>query len=123
MPAFAPPADLGANCQYPPSQDAATKPVEPPPSGRVSTTPGRSATISTNYGDIGIKLATNESPCTVNSFVSLVKQQFYNNTLVHPAGYPAQIRLAAVRRHRERRHRRPGVQRCRRVPGRPVPAR
>ncbi|BBZ44754.1 protein kinase domain-containing protein [Mycobacterium parmense] len=80
MPAFAPPADLGANCQYPPSQDAATKPVEPPPSGRVSTTPGRSATISTNYGDIGIKLATNESPCTVNSFVSLVKQQFYNNT-------------------------------------------
>jgi cyclophilin family peptidyl-prolyl cis-trans isomerase len=81
LPAFAPPPDLGANCQYPPSPDPASKPVNPPPSGRVSTEPAQiHATVSTNFGDIGIQLANNESPCTVNSFVSLAKQGFFDNT-------------------------------------------
>ncbi|OBG95188.1 protein kinase [Mycobacterium sp. E3251] len=81
LPAFAPPADLGANCQYPSAPDAVVKPVSPPPTGRVSTEPAQiPATVSTNLGDIGIELANNESPCTVNSFVSLAKQQFFDNT-------------------------------------------
>lgn len=81
MAAFASSPDLGANCQYPPSQDPASRPVNPPPSGKVSTSPAQiSATISTNLGDIGIQLANSESPCTVNSFLSLVQQQFFNNT-------------------------------------------
>jgi eukaryotic-like serine/threonine-protein kinase len=81
LPAFAPPPDLGANCQYPASPDAATKPVNPPPSGRVSTDPAViHAVISTNVGEIGIQLANGKSPCTVNSFTSLVRQQFFNNT-------------------------------------------
>ncbi len=81
LPAFAPPADPGADCQYPPSQDPVSKPVNPPPSGRVSTSPAEiSATISTNFGDIGIHLDNAKSPCTVNSFTSLVRQQFFNNT-------------------------------------------
>ncbi|ORX00650.1 protein kinase [Mycobacterium triplex] len=85
LPAFAPPPDLGANCQYQPvgndSVDASPKPVNLPPSGRVATTPARiPATISTNFGDVGIELANNESPCTVNSFVSLVRQQFFDGT-------------------------------------------
>ncbi len=81
LPAFVPPADLGANCQYPPAPDQSVKPVKPPRSGKVSTDPAQiSATISTNFGDIGIQLANNESPCTVNSFVSLAQQQFFNGT-------------------------------------------
>ena len=81
LPAFAAPPDLGANCQYPASPDAATKPVTPPPSGRVPTDPAEvHATISTNFGEIGIQLANAKSPCTVNSFTSLVRQQFFNNT-------------------------------------------
>ncbi|WP_425411989.1 protein kinase domain-containing protein [Mycobacterium genavense] len=85
LPAFAPPSDLGANCQYQPvgndSVDASPKPVNLPPSGRLSTTPAQiPATISTNFGDIGIELANGESPCTVNSFVSLVHQQFFDGT-------------------------------------------
>jgi cyclophilin family peptidyl-prolyl cis-trans isomerase len=81
LPAFAPPADLGANCQYPPAADPAGKPVNPPPSGAVSTDPPQiHATIATNFGDIGIQLANDESPCTVNSFVSLARQQFFDNT-------------------------------------------
>ncbi|OBH03958.1 protein kinase [Mycobacterium sp. E2699] len=81
LPAFAPPPGLGANCQYRPAPDPASKPATPPPSGRVSTEPAQiHATISTNFGDIGIQLANNESPCAVNSFVSLAKQGFFDNT-------------------------------------------
>ncbi|MEZ0353122.1 protein kinase [Mycobacterium sp. pR1184] len=81
LPAFAPPPDLGANCQYPASQDASVKPVNPPPSGKISTDPPViRATISTNVGDIGIALDNAKAPCTVNSFVSLAKQQFFNGT-------------------------------------------
>ncbi|WP_445160877.1 protein kinase domain-containing protein [Mycobacterium sp. Dal123C01] len=81
LPAFAPPPDLGANCQYPPTQDQALKPANPPPDGRVSTDPPViRATISTNVGDIGIALDNAKAPCTVNSFVNLVKQQFFNGS-------------------------------------------
>ena len=81
LPAFAPPADPGANCQYPASQDPSVKQVNPPPSGRVSTSPPViRATISTNVGDIGIELDNARAPCTVNSFISLAQQQFFNGT-------------------------------------------
>lgn len=81
LPAFAPAADLGANCQYRPVPDPVSRAVNPPPSGRVSTTPAQiGAVISTNFGDISLQLANSESPCTVNSFVSLTKQQFVDNT-------------------------------------------
>jgi serine/threonine protein kinase len=81
LPAFAPPADLGANCQYPATQESPSKPVNPPPSGKISTDPPViNATISTNVGDIGIQLDNAKAPCTVNSFVSLAKQQFFNDT-------------------------------------------
>ncbi|WP_077081572.1 protein kinase domain-containing protein [Mycobacterium numidiamassiliense] len=81
LPAFAPPMDLGANCQYPPTQDAALKPANPPPSGKISTSPPViRAIISTNVGDIGLELDNAKAPCTVNSFISLVRQQFFNGT-------------------------------------------
>ncbi|SPM27800.1 protein kinase, partial [Mycobacterium terramassiliense] len=82
LPAFAPPPGVGADCQYPPSPDPASKPATPPPSGRVPTEPAQiHAVISTNFGDIGIQLANNESPCTVNSFTSLARQGFFDNTI------------------------------------------
>jgi len=81
LPAFAPPADPGANCQYRSVPDPVSRPVSPPPSGRVSTTPAQiGVVISTNFGDIALQLANSESPCTVNNFVSLTKQQFFDNT-------------------------------------------
>jgi serine/threonine protein kinase len=81
LPAFAPPADLGANCQYPGTSEGSVRPVNAPPSGRVSTDPPViSATLVTNFGDIGIQLNNAQAPCTVNSFVSLAKQQFFDNT-------------------------------------------
>jgi peptidyl-prolyl cis-trans isomerase B (cyclophilin B) len=39
--------------------------------------------IVTNRGKIGLKLANNESPCTVRSFISLAQQKFFDGTHCH----------------------------------------
>ncbi|MGX9791224.1 peptidylprolyl isomerase [Mycobacterium sp. MMS18-G62] len=84
LPAFAAPANLGANCQYPPSTEKASKPVNPPRTGKVPTDPPQvSASMSTNQGNIGLQLDNAKSPCTVNSFASLAQQGFFNDTPCH----------------------------------------
>jgi peptidyl-prolyl cis-trans isomerase B (cyclophilin B) len=84
LPAFKPSANLGANCQYPASSDPAAKPVKPPRTGKVPTDPAQvSASMATSQGNIGLMLANNESPCTVNSFASLIGQKFFDNTKCH----------------------------------------
>ncbi|OBH09705.1 peptidylprolyl isomerase [Mycobacterium sp. E3247] len=84
LPAFKPSADLGANCQYPASPQPAAKQVKPPRTGKVPTDPAQvSASMVTNQGRIGLMLANNESPCTVNSFASLIGQKYFDNTKCH----------------------------------------
>jgi peptidyl-prolyl cis-trans isomerase B (cyclophilin B) len=84
LPAFAAPANLGANCQYPASADKASKPNNPPRAGKVPTDPAQvSASMSTNQGNIGLQLDNAKSPCTVNSFASLAQQGFFNDTPCH----------------------------------------
>ena len=84
LPPFKPSANLGANCQYPASPDPAAKPVKPPRTGKVPTDPAQvSASMTTSQGNIGLMLANNESPCTVNSFASLIGQGFFNKTKCH----------------------------------------
>lgn len=84
LPPFQPSAQLGANCQYPPSPDKAAKSVKPPRSGKVPTDPATvSVSMMTNQGNIGLMLANNESPCTVNSFASLVSQNYFKDTKCH----------------------------------------
>ncbi|MCV7102391.1 peptidylprolyl isomerase [Mycobacterium palustre] len=85
LPAFKPSADVGANCQYPATpQEPAAKPVKPPRTGKIPTDPAQvSASMSTNQGNIGLMLANNESPCTVNSFASLAGQKFFDGTKCH----------------------------------------
>jgi len=39
--------------------------------------------MATNQGNIGLLLANNESPCTVNNFASLADQGFFNDTKCH----------------------------------------
>jgi peptidyl-prolyl cis-trans isomerase B (cyclophilin B) len=41
------------------------------------------ATMATNRGNIVIDLLNSGAPCTVNSFVSLADQKYYNNTHCH----------------------------------------
>jgi peptidyl-prolyl cis-trans isomerase B (cyclophilin B) len=84
LPAFAAPADLGANCQYPPSADKASKPTKPPRTGKVPTDPAQiSASMATNQGNLGLQLDNAKAPCTVNSFASLAQQGFFNDTPCH----------------------------------------
>ena len=84
LPPFKAPANLGANCQYPASPDKAAKEVKPPRTGKVPTEPAQvSASMVTSQGNIGLMLANNESPCTVNSFASLTSQKFFNDTKCH----------------------------------------
>jgi len=84
LPAFKAPANLGANCQYPPSPEPAAKHANPPRQGKVPTDPAQvSVSMVTNQGHIGLLLANNESPCTVNSFASLAQQKFFDGTKCH----------------------------------------
>ncbi|CAM4425294.1 Peptidyl-prolyl cis-trans isomerase B [Mycobacterium basiliense] len=84
LPPFKPSANLGANCQYPPSPDKAVKPVKPPRTGKVPTDPAQvSVSMVTSQGKVGLMLANNESPCTVNSFASLAQQGFFKDTKCH----------------------------------------
>ncbi|AWT53915.1 peptidylprolyl isomerase [Mycolicibacterium smegmatis] len=83
LPPFVAPADLGANCQYPAAGEA-SKPVEPPRSGKVPTDPATiSVSMVTTQGNIGLQLDNAKAPCTVNSFASLTNKDYFNDTPCH----------------------------------------
>nr|WP_207384023.1 peptidylprolyl isomerase [Mycolicibacterium komanii]CRL74665.1 peptidyl-prolyl cis-trans isomerase [Mycolicibacterium komanii] len=84
LPAFAAPAGLGENCEYPASAEKAAKQVNPPRAGKVPTDPAEvSASMSTDQGNIGLLLDNGQAPCTVNSFASLAQQGYFDNTPCH----------------------------------------
>ncbi|MGH3552821.1 MAG: peptidylprolyl isomerase [Mycobacterium sp.] len=84
LPSFTRAAGLGADCQYPPSPEPASKQVNPPKAGKVPTDPAQvSVSMVTDQGKVGLLLANNKSPCTVNSFVSLAQQKFFDETKCH----------------------------------------
>ena len=84
LPSFTPPAGLTATCSYPPTATPAVRPVRPPRSGAVPTDPATvDATMVTNDGALGLRLDNSRSPCTVNSFVSLAQQGFFDSTDCH----------------------------------------
>lgn len=53
------------------------------PDAEPSTTDLTSGTITTSAGTIPIMLDAANAPCTVNSFISLAEQKFFNNTVCH----------------------------------------
>ncbi|GAA4126507.1 hypothetical protein GCM10022215_36210 [Nocardioides fonticola] len=74
-------AASGTTCDYVAGGDAARKvdlpPSTPDVSGQVP------ATIATNIGDLEVTLDADATPCTVNSFVSLAKQGYFDKTTCH----------------------------------------
>jgi peptidyl-prolyl cis-trans isomerase B (cyclophilin B) len=66
-------------CDYPTDGQDPAREVEAPDAEAQAegTIP---ATITTNFGDIGLTLDAASTPCTVNSFVSLAEQGFYDDT-------------------------------------------
>lgn len=84
LPDFKPPPTLGSNCQYPATTEPASKPVEPPRTGRVPTDPQIvSASMTTNQGNMGLQLDNAKTPCTVNNFASLAQQGYFDDTTCH----------------------------------------
>lgn len=69
-------------CTYTEDGSQAAKKVSPPPS---TPDPGNptTLTIATSAGDIAVALDVEQAPCTVNSFVSLAEQGFYDDTPCH----------------------------------------
>ncbi|QIS13488.1 peptidylprolyl isomerase [Nocardia arthritidis] len=91
-PTVAPPPSPNAKpamvtCTYRDAQKPASKPVNKPAKTEVPTTGDKAQTVSlsidTTQGPIGLTLNNAESPCTVNSFVSLAQQGFFDGTSCH----------------------------------------
>ena len=70
------------NCSFPPDGQAA-RPVKPPAGGNVSTQGTVGVTLQTGDGPIGLTLDKALAPCTVDSFVSLAQQGYFDNTTCH----------------------------------------
>ena len=72
----------GPKCTYTSDGSSPAKPVEPPQS--VATMTGQvTGTMTTNLGDLDLTLDADKTPCTVNSFVSLAKQGYFDSTSCH----------------------------------------
>ncbi|CCQ16628.1 putative secreted peptidyl prolyl isomerase [Rhodococcus sp. AW25M09] len=72
------------NCSYPASAQPAAKENTPPRTDNVPTSDEPlSYSMETTAGNIGLTLNNPESPCTVNSFVSLANQGYFDGTTCH----------------------------------------
>ncbi|MDQ6686557.1 MAG: peptidylprolyl isomerase [Actinomycetota bacterium] len=69
-------------CRYVPDGIAPARKVHYPPANPAKKL-ATSATISTNQGSIKLTLTGVRTPCTVNSFLSLARQHFFDNTRCH----------------------------------------
>lgn len=72
----------GVACTYPEDGMPAAKDVEPPPE-EASRSGEVGVTITTGLGDINATLDADATPCTVNSFVSLAEQGYFEATECH----------------------------------------
>ena len=72
----------GATCEYPEGGGAPARDVEPPP-GESTATGDVDVTISTSAGDVGAALDAEAAPCTVNSFLSLAEQGYFDESPCH----------------------------------------
>ena len=75
----APAAGGTTTCEYTSDGQDPARDVDPP-KPEAPTGDTVAATITTNFGDIGLTLDAASAPCTVNSFVSLAEQGFYDDT-------------------------------------------
>jgi peptidyl-prolyl cis-trans isomerase B (cyclophilin B) len=90
--ASAPAGGDPAGCAYP-AEGTAAKPVDPPPTGDVETSGTVKYTLVFNGdapgetgGEVTITMDRSKTPCTVNSFVSLAEQGYFDGTACHRLG-------------------------------------
>jgi peptidyl-prolyl cis-trans isomerase B (cyclophilin B) len=75
-------AATGTPCEYNTDGSQASKEAEPPPA-TATLTGTVPVTISTSVGDLKAELDADSTPCTVNSFVSLAQQGYFDDTSCH----------------------------------------
>ncbi|MFI5775932.1 peptidylprolyl isomerase [Nocardia sp. NPDC051570] len=80
-PAKALPATV--TCTYRDGGEPAKPGIQKPNGDGIVAKGQESVTITTNQGPLGLNLDRGESPCTVNSFVSLVSQHYFDNAPCH----------------------------------------
>jgi peptidyl-prolyl cis-trans isomerase B (cyclophilin B) len=76
------PAAEKSQCTYRDTGQPPAKPVDPPPGNPPKGAPTE-AIIATDRGDVKISLDSDKAPCAANSFLSLAKQGFFDNTKCH----------------------------------------
>jgi peptidyl-prolyl cis-trans isomerase B (cyclophilin B) len=87
LPKRATPLANPVTCDYKAdAQGKAPKKVNLPDSKNVASTGTVNVTLKSTAGDIPLTLDRALAPCAVNSFVSLSKQNFYNDTMCHRLG-------------------------------------
>jgi peptidyl-prolyl cis-trans isomerase B (cyclophilin B) len=69
-------------CEYVPTGEAA-KPVNPPPTTGVATSGSVRYVLQMTAGKVTITMDRAKAPCTVNSFVSLAGQGYFDKTKCH----------------------------------------
>lgn len=69
-------------CSYPEDGGTPAKPVDPPEE-KAPDEGTVTATVQLTAGDIAITMDRAAAPCTVNSFVSLAEQGYFDNTKCH----------------------------------------
>jgi peptidyl-prolyl cis-trans isomerase B (cyclophilin B) len=72
----------GVACEYPEDPMGAAKEVEPPPSDATVSGPVP-VSFETSVGTFNATLDADTTPCTVNSFVSLADQGYFDGTTCH----------------------------------------
>ena len=77
------PLPASVDCQYPATKQTPARPVRPPQAGTTSARGMVQVSMQTSAGPINLTLDRALAPCTVNSFLSLVKQSFYTHTPCH----------------------------------------
>jgi cyclophilin family peptidyl-prolyl cis-trans isomerase len=75
-------AKAAGECEYVPSGEAA-KPVKPPPTTGVPTSGSVRYVLQMTEGRVIITMDRAKAPCTVNSFVSLASQGYFDKTKCH----------------------------------------
>ncbi|MFE0026989.1 peptidylprolyl isomerase [Amycolatopsis sp. NPDC059021] len=75
------------SCDYKADAKGKTpKKAEVPDGKNVPSTGTVNVTLKSTAGDIPVRLDRDLAPCTVNSFLSLAKQNFYTDTMCHRLG-------------------------------------
>jgi peptidyl-prolyl cis-trans isomerase B (cyclophilin B) len=70
------------NCTYV-AASTPSKPVDPPSGGNVPATGTVAVVITTNEGPVTITMDRSKTPCTINSFLSLAQQKYFDATSCH----------------------------------------